>query len=281
MVHPDYFRVLGIQVIKGRGVTDHDVKGSPPIAVINQSMVKRFFADQDPIGQHLLIQDIIPGKPALGPEIPWEIVGVIADERTSSLDGTVRPGVYVPIEQSPSTNVSVVVRSAVEAESLSRAITEAVHQVNGNQVVSDVRTLDQMKSESTASTRLRTTLLAVFAGLALLLSAIGIYGVISYTVAQRTHELGVRAALGAPAAALLGMVVANGMTLTVIGLLLGFGGALGLTRLLASLLFGVGARDPVTLIGSATVLTVVALLACYMPARRAARMDPLAALREM
>jgi len=281
MVHPDYFRVLGIQVIKGRGVTDHDVKGSPPIAVINQSMVKRFFADQDPIGQHLLIQDIIPGKPALGPEIPWEIVGVIADERTSSLDGTVRPGVYVPIEQSPSTNVSVVVRSAVEAESLSRAITEAVHQVNGNQVVSDVRTLDQMKSESTASTRLRTTLLAVFAGLALLLSAIGIYGVISYTVAQRTHELGVRAALGAPAAALLGMVVANGMTLTVIGLLLGFGGALGLTRLLASLLFGVGARDPVTLIGSATVLTVVALLACYVPARRAARMDPLAALREM
>ena len=241
----------------------------------------RYFADQDPIGQRLLIQDIIPGKPQLGPEIPWEIVGVIADERTSSLDGTVRPGVYVPIEQSPSTFISVVVRSAVEPASLSRAITEAVHEIDGNQVVSDVRTLEQMKSESAASTRLRTTLLAVFAALALLLSAIGIYGVISYTVAQRTHELGVRAALGAPAAALLRMVVANGMTLTIVGLVLGFGGALGLTRLLGSLLFGVGARDPLTLIASAAILTAVALLACLVPARRAARMDPLVALREM
>ena len=281
MVHADYFRVLGIQVIKGRGLTDRDVKGSPPVAVVNQSMVKRYFADQDPIGQRLLIQDIIPGKPQLGPEIPWEIVGVIADERTSSLEGTVRPGVYVPIEQSPSTFISVVVRSAIEPASLSRAITEAVHEIDGNQVVSDVRTLEQMKSESAASTRLRTTLLAVFAALALLLSAIGIYGVISYTVAQRTHELGVRAALGAPAAALLRMVIANGMTLTIAGLVLGFGGALGLTRLLGSLLFGVGARDPLTLIASAAILTAVALLACLVPARRAARMDALAALREM
>ncbi len=281
MVHADYFRVLGIQVIKGRGLTDRDVKGAPPVAVINTSMVKRFFADQDPIGQHLLIQDIVPGKPQLGPEIPWEIVGVIADERTSSLDGTVRPGVYVPIEQSPSTFVNVVLRSAVEPASLSKAITEAVHEVDRNQVVSDIRTLDQLKSESVASTRLRTTLLAVFAALALLLSAIGIYGVISYTVAQRTHELGVRAALGASGAALLRLVIANGMMLTVIGLVLGVGGALWLTRLLGTLLFGVGSRDPITLTGSAAILLAVALLACYVPARRAARMDPLAALREM
>jgi len=281
MVHADYFRVLGIQVIKGRGLTDRDVKGAPPVAVINQSFVKRFMADKDPIGQHLLIQDIIPGQPQLGPEIPWEIVGVIADERTSSLEGTVRPGVYVPIEQSPSVFVSVVVRSAVEPATLSRAITEAVHEVDRNQVVTDIRTLEEMKSTSAASTRLRTTLLAVFASLALLLSAIGIYGVISYTVAQRTHELGVRAALGAPARALVGMVVRNGMTLTLIGLVLGFGGAIGLTRLLGTLLFGVGPRDPFTLGGSAAILATVALLACYIPARRAARMDPLVALREM
>ena len=281
MVQADYFRVLGIQVIKGRGLTDRDVKGTPPVAVINQSFVKRFMADKDPIGQHLLIQDIIPGQPQLGPEIPWEIVGVIADERTSSLDGTVRPGVYVPIEQSASTFVSVVVRSAVEPATLSRAITEAVHEVDRNQVVTDIRTLEEMKNTTAASTRLRTTLLAVFAALALLLSAIGIYGVISYTVAQRTHEIGVRAALGAPAKALVGMVIRNGMTLTFIGLILGFAGAIGLTRLLGTLLFGVGPRDPVTLGGSSAILAVVALLACYVPARRAARMDPLAALREM
>jgi putative ABC transport system permease protein len=281
MVHADYFRVLGIQVIKGRGLTDRDIKGSPPVAVINQALARRYFADQDPIGQRLLIQEIVQGKPQLGPEIPWEVVCVIADERTSSLDGTVRPGVYVPIEQSPSTFVSIVVRSAVEPASLSRAITQAVHEIDRNQAVTDVRTLEQIKSASAASTRLRTTLLAVFAALALLLSAIGIYGVISYTVAQRTHEIGVRAALGAPAVALLRMVIVNGMTLAGVGLALGLAGALGLTRLLGSLLFGVGARDPVTLAGSAVILAAVAFVACYLPARRAAAMDPLVALREM
>jgi putative ABC transport system permease protein len=280
MVHADYFRVLGIQIVRGRGLTGRDVKGSPPVAVINQSMARRYFADRDPIGQRLLIQEIVPGKPQLGPEIPWEVVGVIADERTSSLDGTVRPGVYVPIEQSPTTYVSVVVRSAIQPASLARAISQAVHEVDRNQAVTDVRTLAQIKSASTASTRLRTTLLAVFAALALLLSAIGIYGVISYTVAQRTHEIGVRAALGAPAAALRRMVIVNGMTLAGVGLALGLAGALGLTRLLGSLLFGVGARDPLTLAGSATILAAVASLACYVPARRAAAMDPLVALRE-
>jgi putative ABC transport system permease protein len=155
-----------------------------------------------------------------------------------------------------------------------------VHEVDKDQVVSDVRTLERIKTESAASNRLRTTLLAVFAGLAVLLSAIGIYGVISYTVAQRTHELGVRAALGAPRAALLGMVLRNGMTLAGLGLVLGLAGALGLTRLLATLLIGVGARDPLTLSAAAAMLAAVALLACYVPARRAARLDPVAALRD-
>ena len=281
MVQADYFRVLGIQLVRGRGLTDRDVKGSPPVGVINQSMAKRFFSDQDPIGQRLLIQEIVPGSPQLGPEIPWEVVGVIADERTSSLDGTVRPGVYVPIEQSPTPSVNVVVRSAVEPASLTHAIAQAVREVDGNQAVTDVRTLEQIKNASAASTRLRTTLLVVFATLALLLSAIGIYGVISYGVAQRTHELGVRAALGASAGALQRMVIVSGMSLAAIGLVLGLVGALGLTRLLGTLLFGVGARDPLTLAASAAILAAVALLACYVPARRAAKMDPLAALRDM
>jgi putative ABC transport system permease protein len=280
MVQADYFSVLGIQVIKGRAFTDRDVKGSPPVAVINQVMANRFFAGQDPIGQRVLVQEIVPGKPQLGPEVPWEIVGLIADERTGGLEGTTRAGMYVPMEQSPSLFVSVVLRAEIEPEPLTRAVTAAVHEVDKDQVVSDVRTLERIKTESAASNRLRTTLLAVFAGLAVLLSAIGIYGVISYTVAQRTHELGVRAALGAPRGALLGMVLRNGMTLAGLGLVLGLAGALALTRLLATLLIGVGARDPLTLLASAAMLAAVALLACYVPARRAAKLDPVAALRD-
>ncbi len=281
MVQASYFDVLGIRVIKGRGLSERDVKGAPPVAVINQTMANRFFKDQEPLGQRLLIQDIIPGSPALGPEIPWEIVGVIADEKTSSLEGTTRAGVYVPMEQSPSTFVSVVVRGSIEPQALGRAITQAVHEVDRNQVVTDIRTLEQIKDESAASNRLRMTLLSVFAALALVLSAVGIYGVISYTVAQRTHEIGVRAALGASGGALLRLVLVSGMGLTVAGLVAGIAGALGLTRLLGSLLFGVSPRDPLTLVASALVLLAVALLACYIPARRAATLDPLVALREM
>jgi putative ABC transport system permease protein len=281
MVQAQYFRVLGLQVIKGRPLMDSDVKGTAPVAVINQGMATRFFANQDPIGQRVLVQEIVPGKPALGPEIPWEIVGVIADERTGGLEGQTRPGIYVPLEQSPSIGINLVVRAAVDAETLSRSIGLAVHQIDRTQAVSDVRTLEQMKSESAAPNRLRTGLLAIFAGLALLLSAIGIYGVISYTVAQRTREIGVRAALGASSGAVMRMVLTSGMSLAGVGLVLGLAGALALTRVLGSLLIGVGARDPLTMTVSAVVLAAVAFAACYIPARRAAKLDPLVALREM
>jgi putative ABC transport system permease protein len=281
MVQADYFRVLGIKLTKGRVLTDRDVKGSPPVAVINQALATRYFANQDPIGQRLLIQDIIPGSPALGPEIPWEIVGVIADERTGSLDGTTRPGVYVPLDQSPSFFVGLVVRSHVEPESLQRAIAQAVRELDKNQPVTDVKTLEQIKTESSAQNRLRTMLLGIFATLALVLSAVGIYGVISYSVAQRTHEIGIRAALGAGGGRLLRLVMGQGMALALAGLALGFAGSLGLTRLLSTLLFGVGARDPLTMTAAAGLLAAVALAACYIPARRAAKLDPLVALREM
>jgi putative ABC transport system permease protein len=152
--------------------------------------------------------------------------------------------------------------------------------VNRNQPVTDIRTLERMKAESAAGNRLRTMLLGIFAGLAVLLAAVGIYGVISYTVVQRTHEIGVRAALGASAGTLLRLVLRNGMTLAVMGLMLGFAGSLGVTRLLSTLLFGVGARDPLTMTVAAGILAGVAFLACYIPARRAAALDPLAALRQ-
>jgi len=280
MVDALYLRVLGIQIVKGRGIAVTDLKGAPPVAVINQSMAARFFKDVDPIGQRVLIQEIVPGSPQLGPEIPWEIVGVIADERTASLEGATRPGIYVPLEQSPSTFINLVVRSAIEPAALGRAVSQAIHAVDPNQTVTGVRTLDQIKSESAAPARLRTGLLALFAGLALTLSAIGIYGVISYTVAQRTHEIGVRAALGASPRDVMLLVLRNGLLLTVAGLGLGLLGALAVTGLLRSLLIGVTARDPETLVASAAVLGFVALLACYIPAQRATGLDPLIALRE-
>jgi putative ABC transport system permease protein len=194
--------------------------------------------------------------------------------------GDVPPGVYVPMEQSPNYWVRAVVRARVEPESLQRAVSIAVHELDRNQPVSEVRTLEAIKSESAAGSRLRTLLLGIFAGLAVLLSAVGIYGVISYTVVQRTHEIGVRAALGASSGALVRLVLTNGMALTALGLLLGVAGALGLTRLLSSPLFGVGARDPLTMTVAAAILGGVAFLACYIPARRAATLDPLAALRQ-
>jgi putative ABC transport system permease protein len=278
-VGASYFHTIGMKLVKGRGFSDRDVKGSSPVMVINQTMASRFFAGQEPIGQRILVQEIVPGRPALGPEIPWEIVGVVADEKTGSLDGNAQAGMYVPIEQSPSTFVSLVVRANIDPTSLQRALGQAVHEVNKDQPLSDVLTLEQIKDESSASNRLRTMLLGVFATFALLLAAIGIYGVISYTVVQRTHEIGIRAALGANASTLLRLILSHGMTLAALGLAFGFAASLMLARVLGTLLFGVTPRDPLTLGAAAIVLTGVAFLACYLPARRAAALDPLIALR--
>jgi len=275
-----YFQTIGMKLAKGRGFTAHDTKGSRPVMVINKTMAARFFADEEPIGQRILVQEIIPGRPALGPEISWEVVGVVEDEKTGDLDGNSSAGMYVPLEQSPSAFVSLVVRAQVDPTTLQRALAQAVHEVNKDQPLSDILTLDQIKDESAATSRLRTTLLAIFASVALLLSAIGIYGVIAYTVVQRTHEMGIRAALGATSGALLTLVLAQGMALAALGLVVGLAGALAMTRLLSTLLFGVSPRDPVTMAAAASVLAAVALLACYLPARRAAALDPLAALRE-
>ena len=185
----------------------------------------------------------------------------------------------VSIDQSPVTGVGLVVRGNIEPSRLQQSIERAIHQVNKDQPLPDIKTLSAIRNESTASTRLRTMLLGVFAGLAVLLSAIGIYGVVSYSVAQRTQELGIRAALGASRGALLRMVLGNGLVLAVTGLVVGIGGSFGLTRWLATLLFNVKPNDPWTLGLASALLALVALVACYVPARRAARMDPLAALR--
>ncbi len=242
-------------------------------------MARRYFKGEDPLGKRILIQEILYGQPGLGPEIPWEVVGIVGDEQTGSLIDTKSPGVYVTFDQSPTNDLNMVLRASLDPRMLTSAIHAAVHAVDKDQAIADLETLEQIKSGTVSSDRMQTMLLAIFAALALLLAAIGIYGVISYSVTQRTHELGIRAALGASRGSLLGMVILRGMQLTLIGLAIGAAGALALTRLLASLLFGISPRDPVTLIGVAAVLSAVALLACYIPARRAAAVDPLVALR--
>ena len=280
MVSPSYFRALGMTLRKGRVLGEHDVKGGPPVAVINDTMVRLYFKDEDPIGKRILVQEIVPGKTQLGPEIPWEVVGLVADEKVNNIDSRGdNPGMYVSNAQSPVFSQALVVRAAANPAALKQALSTAIHEINKDQTLTDVKTLDQIKAESMASNRLRSLLLTVFASIAVLLAAIGIYGVIAYSVEQRTHELGIRAALGASRGDLLRLVLRSGMLMAGLGLLLGFAGAFGLTRLLANLLFGVGERDPMTIGAVAALLSCVALLACYIPARRATKVDPMVALR--
>jgi putative ABC transport system permease protein len=280
MVGPSYFRAVGMRLREGRGLTDHDMAGSPPVTVINQTMKRKYFPDQDPIGKRILVQQIIPGKTQLGPDTAWEVVGVVGDERVTNLDDKRdNPGIYVTNEQSPVYFGGLVVRAATEPSRLVKAMRRAVSDVNKEQPLTDVKTLEQIKSESMAGDRLRSMLLGVFAGIALLLSAVGIYGVISYSVAQRTGEIGIRAAFGASRIDVLGLVLGRGIWMTGAGLAVGFAGALALTRLLATLLFGVGPWDPFTMVVVCGMLASVGLLACYLPARRAAQVDPAVALR--
>jgi predicted permease len=280
MISPAYFRTLGMGVRKGRALSDRDVAGAPPVTVINETMAKKYFPNEEPVGKRILIQEIVPGKTQLGPEIAWEVVGVVADEKVRDLDDTSDdPGVYVSNEQSPVYYQALVVKTAMNPALLEQAVRKAVYQINKDQTLTDMKTLERIKVESMAPNRLRSTLLTVFATIAVLLSAIGIYGVISYSVAQRTHEIGIRGALGANTGDILRLILRGGMLMTGIGLVIGLGGALALTKLLASLLFGVGSRDPVTIAAVAGILACVALLACYVPANRASKVDPLVALR--
>ena len=277
-VSPSYLAALRMRLLRGRWLAESDTAGSPPVIVVNETMVKHYFKGEDPIGKRILIQQIIPGQNALGPEIPWQVVGVVADEKAGGLDDS-SPGDYVSYKQSPTPHTALVVRGALDADLLTKSIEAAIWQLNKNQPLDDIKTLEQIKSESLGENRLRTVLLGTFAGLALLLAAIGVYGVISYSVAQRTHEIGVRAALGASRWNQIGLVLKGGLALTGAGLAIGVVGALALTRLLASFLFGVSPRDPWTLALVSATLVAVAAAACFAPARRATHVDPVVALR--
>jgi putative ABC transport system permease protein len=279
VVSPSYFSTLGIKIIKGRALSDRDTANAPHVLVLNERLAKRYFEKEDPIGQRILIQQIIPGQTGLGPDISWEVVGVIRDEKIGGPADERSAGVYVSNEQTPVYGMILSVRAAVNPLTLQTPITAAIRSVNKDQAISDVRSVDQIKSQSMGGRRIPSVLLGIFGTVALVLAGIGIYGVISYSVAQRTREIGIRAALGASEGMLLRLVLNRGVLLTGIGLALGLAGALGLTRLMASMLFGVGARDPMTMVAVAIALASVALLASYVPARRATKVDPIVALR--
>ena len=279
-VSPSYLAALQLRLLKGRWLEESDTAGGLPVIVINKAMEERYLKGEDPIGKRILIQQIIPGKPALGPEIPWQVIGVVSNERTEMDSANDSPEVYVSYKQSPTTETALVVRGALGSAQLVKSIEAAIWQLNKNQSFDDVKTLDELKSDSLGANRLRTTLLGIFAALALLLAAIGIYGVISYSVAQRTHEMGVRAALGASRWDQIKLVLSGGMWLTAAGMMIGALGSLGLTRVLASLLFGVSPYDPWTLAAVSVILTAVAVAACYIPAQRATHVDPMTALRQ-
>jgi putative ABC transport system permease protein len=281
MVSPSYFHALSMRVLKGRTLAESDRHGSPPVAVINETMARLNFPGVNPVGKRILVQEIVPNKTQLGDEIPWEVVGVVADEVVGNLGDKPddNPGMYVSLDQSPCYYLAVIVRGATDTALLREPIKKAIHESDPDQVLPDMKTLDVIKAESLGDNRFRALLLGTFAGVSLLLSAIGIYGVISYSVTQRTREIGIRTALGATRGDVLALVLRQGMGLAVLGLLLGVAGSLALTQLLTNLLFGVGGRDPATLAAVAAGLGLVALVACLLPARRAARVNPLVALR--
>jgi putative ABC transport system permease protein len=282
VVGPSYFHTVGMTLLNGRGLEERDVADASAVTVINETMAKTYFKGEDPIGKRILIRQLVFGKRDRGPEIPWQVVGVVSDEKAGgkvfSLDEDT-PIIYVTFYQSPGTFNSLVVRSAMDPLLLSRSIEQAIWKVNKNQAAANVETLEEIKTQSVAPARLRTMLLAIFGGIAVLLAAVGIYGVVSYSVAQRVHEMAIRLALGASPGGLLKLVVGKAMLMVLAGLALGWAAALALTRVLASLLYDTSPTDPVTWVAAGALLAAVALLACYVPARRAMRVDPMVALR--
>jgi putative ABC transport system permease protein len=279
MINSDYFAAMGMRILKGRAFSPHDAETAPGVVIINETLAARYFAGQDPIGQRLNLSG--------SPKDLREIVGVVADVRNYGLDAEVKPEVYVPFLQSApgylagmTSALTIVVRSTIDPTALTATLREQVQALDKDQPVSAIKTMELYLADSMAQRRFNMLLLAVFAGLALVLAAVGIYGVIAYTVTQRTHEMGIRIALGARGGDILRLVFSNAMATTVTGIFIGLGAAFGLTRLLQSLLYQVTATDPFVFAAIPLLLLAVAAMATYFPARRAMKVDPITALRE-
>ena len=279
MINPDYFAAMGMKLVKGRSFSRYDTDDAPGVVIINESLAARFFPGEEPIGKRLGLS----GNPR-----DWrEIIGVVGDIRNYGVDADVKPEVYVPFLQNApgylsgvASAMNVIVRSTSDPSSLASTLREQVQALDKDQPVSEIRTMEWYLADSMAQRRFNMLLLGLFAGLALLLAAVGIYGVIAYTVTQRTHEMGIRIALGARGGDILGLVFASAMVTTLTGIVIGLAAAFALTRLLKSLLYQVAATDPFVFATIPVLLLIVAAIATYIPARRAMKVNPITALRE-
>jgi len=273
-VDDNYFRTLGVSLVAGRFFDEHDTPGQPLVVIINETLAKRYFAGSNAIGKRLK-----QGGPER-PRNPWmTIVGVVGDVKYSGLDAAPEPAFYLSTRQQPWNPLFVVVRTAADPRAVSTSIRAALTPLDRDLPISRLRTIGELMAESVSAPRFRTTLVAIFAVVGLVLAAIGIYGVMAYTVSERTRELGVRVALGATTGDVMRVVMSEALALTAAGVGLGVIGALATTRLIVSLLFGVAPTDAVTFVGVAAVLVSTALLGSYVPARRATRVDPMTTLR--
>lgn len=276
-VEPNYFRTLGVALIAGRDFTERDDAKSTPVVIVNRTLARQFFPNQNPIGRHVrpgIANGYGPGEPPMR-----EIVGVIGDVKQGGLGVEAAPEVYAPLAQSPFGTVFVVARIATDPRNIIEPARRQVASLDKNVPIYHVQTLDRYFARSVALPGFITLLLSGFAGFAVLLACLGVYGVMSYMVARRTHEIGIRMALGAKRTHVLKLVIGQGSRPTLIGLVIGVAGALALTRFLSTLLYGIKPTDPLTFFLVSLVLTAAALMASYIPARRAMRVDPLVALR--
>jgi putative ABC transport system permease protein len=278
MVTPDYYKTFGIRLVKGRFFTEADNAGSQRVAVVNEQFVRHYMPGKDPIGQTIKVEEIIPGIQKLGPAQPWVIVGVFHDVRGGTFQQQ-REEIDVPFYQSPWINVAVGVRTSGDPAAMTKTITAAVHAVDPTLALADVRTLNQIRDRDLSGDRFSLLLYASFAVIALALAAVGIYGVMAFAVGQREHEIGVRMALGADRGRVVRMVLREGALLAGIGLLLGLIGAYFVGHAMRSTLYGVGTIDVSAFCAVGAILFASALVASYFPARRAAAVDPMRALR--
>lgn len=280
IVTPGYFETLGLRLIAGRVLDARDAAGTPPVLVVSETFAKRFSPGESPIGKRIVVEQILPTRRGLGPELSWEIVGVVADERANGLEAIGDAGAYASFAQDPVVGLGLVARGTGDPGLLIKSLQRAVMKVNKTQVLDHPMTVEQIKVESMMSRKLTTSLLGGFALLAMLLASAGIYGVLSFVTARRTQEIGIRAALGASRADLIRMVLGGGAMPVVAGIVVGLAGSVWLARFIQSMLFDINPLDAWNLLAVSALFLSVAFAACFVPAWRASRIDPMSALRQ-